>query len=133
MQTWVNFAAIKQSVPLALLLRRYQVKLRRSGRDQYRGCCPIHGGQGRDAFHANRTRNIFHCFSCGAGGSVLDFVAALDGCSLREAALKLAGEMAPVEPTTAPAGPKQLVTRKSKSRSPLSFTLRGVDSASSIV
>ncbi len=56
---WVDFAAIKQSVPLAPLWRRYQVKLRRSGPDQYRGCCPIHGGQGPDAFHANLTRNVF--------------------------------------------------------------------------
>src|SRR5215471_13157680 len=94
MQTWVDFAAIKQSVPLAPLLRRYQVKLRRSGRDPYRGCCPIYGGQGQDAFHAHLTRNIFHCFSGGAGGTVLDFVAAMDGCSLREAALKLTRETA---------------------------------------
>ena len=78
MQTWVDFAAIKQSVPLAPLLRRYQVKLRRSGRDQYRGCCPIHGGESREAFHANLSKNVFHCFSCGAAGTVLDFVAAMD-------------------------------------------------------
>jgi DNA primase len=130
MQTWVDFAAIKQSVPLASLLRRYQVKLRRSGPDQYRGCCPIHGGEGREAFHANLTKNVFHCFSCGAGGTVLDFVAAMDRCSLREAALKLACAMPePLALTTAPVCPKQLVTKKMKSSSPLGFTLRGVDTA----
>jgi len=130
MQSWVDFAAIKQSVPLGPLLRRYQVKLRRSGRDQYRGCCPIHRGESRDAFHANLSKNVFHCFSCGAHGTVLDFVAAMDRCSLREAALKLAGGMA--EPTarpTAPACPRQLVTKKISSSSPLGFTLRGVDTA----
>ena len=126
--TWVDFAAIKQSVPLRLLLRRYQVKLRRSGPDQYRGCCPIHGGQGQDAFHANLTRNVFHCFSCGAAGSVLDFVAAMERCTLRDAALKLAGEIPrPIEPPVA--GSEQLVTRKSKPLAPLGFTLRGIDSA----
>lgn len=130
MQTWVDFAAIKQSVPLAPLLRRYQVKLRRSGPDQYRGCCPIHGGQGRDAFHANLTRNVFHCFACGAHGTVLDFVAAMDRCSLREAALKLAGDMPePMPLTPTPAGPGQLVTKERKSSSPLGFTLRAVDTA----
>lgn len=131
MRTWVDFAAIKQSVPLAPLLRRYQVKLRRSGPDQYRGCCPIHGGQGRDAFHANLTRNVFHCFSCGAGGSVLDFVAAMEGCSLREAALRLASEaVVPVQPVTATASTaRQLVTRKSNVPAPLGFTLRGIDSS----
>jgi DNA primase len=130
MQTWVDFAAVKQSMPLAPLLRRYQVKLRRSGRDQYRGRCPIHGGEGRDAFHANLTRNIFHCFSCGAGGSVLDFVAAMEGCGLREAALRLQEMAGAIEPTAAPARPKQLVTRKSKPPLlPLGFTLRAVDPA----
>jgi DNA primase len=128
MQTWVDFAAIKQNAALAPLLRRYQVKLRRSGPDQYRGCCPIHGGQGRDAFPANLTRNIFHCFSCGAGGSVLDFVAAMEKCSLREAALKLASETAaPVPPVTEAPAARQLVTRKSKVPGPLGFALRGVD------
>jgi DNA primase len=128
MQTWVDFAAIKRSVPLAPVLRRYQVKLHRSGRDQYRGGCPIHGGEGREAFHANLTKNIFHCFSCGAGGTVLDFVAAMDRCSLREAARKLSCAMAePIALTTAPACPKQLVTKKMKSSPPLGFTLRGVD------
>jgi DNA primase len=128
MQTWVDFAALKQSVPLAPLLRRYQVKLRRSGRDQYRGCCPIHRGQGQEAFHANLKRNIFHCFSCGASGSVLDFVAAMERCSLRDAALKLASETAaPLQPTTTPPTAKPLVTKKNKAPAPLGFTLRGID------
>src|SRR5919199_643067 len=111
MSHWVDFAAIKGSVPLAPLLRRYRVKLRRSGRDQYRGRCPIHRGEGPDAFHANLSRNLFHCFSCGASGSVLDFVAAIEGCSLREAALQLQQQTFLVGgPTTAVRNGKQLVT-----------------------
>jgi DNA primase len=126
MANWVDFAAIKSSVELAPLLQQYQVKLHRSGRDQYRGCCPIHGGDGREAFHANLTKNVFHCFACGAGGTVLDFVAAMDRCSLREAALKLAHPAVPHHgPVTG--CPRQLVTKKSKPLSPLGFTLRGVD------
>jgi DNA primase len=127
MQNWVDFAAIKRSIALAPWLRHYQVKLRRSGRDQYRGCCPIHGGDSREAFHANLTKNVFHCFACGAGGTVLDFVAAMDGCSLREAALKLARPSHELL-AAAPAWRKQLVTKKSKPLSPLGFRLRGVDS-----
>ena len=126
MLNWVDFAAIKSSVALAPLLRQYQVKLHRSGPNQYRGCCPIHGGDGREAFHANLTMNVFHCFACGAGGSVLDFVAAMERCTLREAALQLAHQAAPHHaPVTG--CPSQLVTKKSKPLSPLGFTLRGVD------
>src|SRR6266496_284510 len=89
MSNWLDFAAIKQSVPLAVVLRQYEVPLRRSGRHQYRGICPIHRGEGREAFHANLRRNLFHCFSCGAGGTVLDFMVAMEGCTLLEAARKL--------------------------------------------
>lgn len=60
MQNWVNFSGVKHSIPFAPMLRQYHVELRRSGRDQYRGCCPIHGGQSRDAFHVNLTKNVFH-------------------------------------------------------------------------
>jgi DNA primase len=128
MTNWVEFAAIKNNLQLAVLLRRYRVNLRRSGRDQYRGICPIHRGHGRDAFHVNLGRNIFHCFSCGAGGSVLDFVAAMEGCTLREAALRLQHEtfVPDGRPAAGPDG-KQLVTKK-RAAPPLGFALRGVDS-----
>ena len=85
----LDFKSIKRRVSLEFVLRHYHVKVRRSGKDQYRGCCPIHRGDGRDAFHVNLARNVFHCFACGAGGTVLDFVAAMEGCSLFEAAQSL--------------------------------------------
>src|SRR3954470_14394318 len=86
---WVDFKTIKQSVTLAQVLERYGVKLKRSGKE-LRGRCPIHQGEGSDTFHANTEKNAFHCFSCGAKGNVLDFVAAKEQCSVRDAALKLA-------------------------------------------
>jgi DNA primase len=127
MSNQVDFATIKRSVPLASVFAHYQVRLRRSGRDQYRGPCPIHRGDGAEAFHANLRRNLFHCFSCGAGGSVLDFVAAIERCSLREAALRL--PLQSLLPAGAPpAGSKQLVTKRRGAPAALGFTLRGIDS-----
>ncbi len=125
MGNWVDFADIKRSTGLAVVLRQYQVRLRRSGRDQYRGVCPIHRGDGQEAFHANLSRNLFHCFSCGAGGTVLDFVAAMERCTLVEAAHKLADEggRRRTMPATRQEGPR--VTEKSRVRSPLAFALRG--------
>ena len=129
MSNWVDFTAIKHSVALAVVLRQYQVRLRRSGHHQYRGICPIHGGEGRDAFHANLSQNVFHCFSCGAGGSVLDFVAAMERCSVREAALRLQQERGE---TTQPGADsrrgKATVTEKMSTPAPLGFSLRGIDS-----
>jgi DNA primase len=130
MDQYIDFAAIKQSVALAAVLRQYQVSLRRSGRDQYRGTCPIHRGAGQEAFHANLRRNLFHCFSCGAGGTVLDFIVAMEGCTLREAACKLQ-RMAAMPASTAPAAVlgKPRVTKKTTPPLPLGFTLRNIDSS----
>ena len=58
MINWLDFKSIKRTVTLESVLRHYQIKLRRSGKDQYRGCCPIHRGDGRDAFHVNLARNV---------------------------------------------------------------------------
>ena len=59
---------------------------------ELRGKCPIHNGDGPEAFHVNTEKNCFQCFagSCKARGNVLDFVAAMERCTIRDAAMKLA-------------------------------------------
>lgn len=129
MRDWVNFAEIKSQVKLAAVLHSYGVDwLRHSGpAQQYRGRCPMHEGQGTGAFHAHLGRGVFHCFACGAGGNVLDFVAAMEGCSIREAALRLQGSHGQGgRPAGVPAGGprrRELVTKKREVNQPLSFAL----------
>jgi len=129
MHEWVSFSEIKNRVTLERVLRSYRVDwLRRSGPQQYRGRCPIHQGQGVEAFHANLGRGVFHCFACGAGGNVLDFVAAMEGCSLREAALRLQathGDGRCSAPWVAAGSPetRKLVTKKRDVNPPLHFSL----------
>jgi DNA primase len=125
MANWIEFAAIKRGVPLAAVLEHYQIgELRPSGRDRLRGRCPLHDGEGRETFHVNTAEQVFHCFSCGAGGSVLDLVAAVEGCGLREAAEKLSGWGMPG--SLAPSQ-KATVTKRIRPVPPLRFRLRGVD------
>src|SRR6266542_2570608 len=128
MSDWVSFADIKRQVPLEEVLRSYGVDwLQRSGPQQYRGRCPIHRGEGTEAFHANLERNAFHCFACGAGGNVLDFVAKMEGCSVREAAQRLQSSQGPdiraAGVSSNGPGRKQLVTKKRELNPPLSFAL----------
>ena len=127
MINWLDFKSIKRGVKLESVLRYYHVELRRSGKDQYRGCCPIHRGDGRDAFHVNLARNVFHCFACGAGGTVLDFMAAMERCSLYDAAQKLqdvagwSGQPRLIRDET------ELVTERRRVSLPLNFKLAGID------
>jgi DNA primase len=126
MANWIEFAAIKRMVPLVAVLEHYRIhELRRSGRDQLRGRCPLHGGEGRETFHVNTAEQVFHCFACGAGGSVLDLVARMESCGLREAAQKLS-DWSSVTDKLAPV-PKTTVTKKTNPVPPLRFQLRGVN------
>lgn len=130
MTNWINFETIKRRVPITTALERYGIQgLRRSGKTHLRGRCPLHGGEGQDTFHVDTAEQIFHCFSCQAGGSVLDLVSAMEKCDLRQAAERLAGwqtlPLTRAEPVTRIE--KRTVTKKSKSIPQLGFRLRGVD------
>lgn len=127
---WLDFKSIKDAARLESVLRYYRVELRRSGKDQYRGRCPIHHGDGSDAFHVNLARDVFHCFSCNAGGTVLDFVAAMEGCSLFEAARRIqtmTGSPALPHLSKSASHERELVTKRRRASSALNFTLTGVD------
>lgn len=100
---WVDFKAVKAAVTIDMVLQHYGVKDLKRSKDELRGPCPIHQGDGSRAFHANLVKNNFQCFSCKARGNVLDFVAAMEKCSVRDAALKLAGWFG-IEGGATPAG-----------------------------
>ena len=91
-QAWVDFKEIKAAVTMEQVLSRYGVNTLTRHGDELRGACPIHKGarKGKN-FSVNIVKNAFTCFSkdCGARGNVLDFVAAMERCDVRSAALKL--------------------------------------------
>lgn len=88
-KNWVDFKTVKEAVSLERVLERYAVNGLQAKGQTRRGRCPIHKGDGARSFHADLSKNAFHCFSCGAKGNVLDFVAAMEQASIRDAALKL--------------------------------------------
>jgi len=99
---WVSFDEIKRRVPLKAVIDRYGIQLRTAGPNKLRGKCPLrtHGSQKSNAsFTATLNKGTGGAWACQSqscvkargrvGGNVLDFVAAMEGCSLRDAALKL--------------------------------------------
>lgn len=129
---WVDFSAVKQVVSLEAVLRHYQIPDLRRHRDQLQGCCPIHHGQRDDSFRVHLRKNIFQCFACQAHGNVLDFVAALEQCSIREAALRLQqwfgvrASGSRLYPAAVGGQKRELVRKKEGSNLPLRFALTGV-------
>ena len=87
---WVDFRTIKAAVTMQMVLDHYGITLKLSGQE-LRGKCPIHRGSNNKHFTANVSKNVFKCFFAdgGAHGNVLDFVAAMERCSVRDAAVKL--------------------------------------------
>lgn len=135
---WVDFQAVKQAVSMRDALARYGVQLRQTNGFTLRGGCPLpsHSSKVAGTFVVNMDKNIWTCKSDSCrkaserrGGNVLDFVAAMETCSIREAALKLADwfrvsgdtQRDSVKPTPPKPEPKPTTN------APLGFQLKGVD------
>jgi CHC2-type zinc finger protein len=91
--SYVDFAHLQRQLPLARVLDQLGLSARLRGSGPQRRCaCPLHRGDARGrTFSVNLDTNVFHCFAkeCGQKGDVIDLWAAVNGMSLREAALDL--------------------------------------------
>ncbi len=67
------------------------VKLNKKGRD-YTGLCPFHKEKS-PSFHVNQEKQLFHCFGCGVGGNLVQFVMKSEGLDFVEA-IKLMADRA---------------------------------------
>jgi DNA primase len=160
-KNWVDFKQVKSAVSMEMVLAHYGLNLRRVNATYLRGRCPLpaHSSEAsKESFGVQTTTNAWACQSktCVAarggrkGGNILDFVAAMEDCSIRDAALKLqawflAGQGSGQDQQSAsPGAPARvLIARKDKRvaesdngkasnegcNTPLEFSLRGIDSA----
>ncbi|MCK4537766.1 MAG: DNA primase [Candidatus Krumholzibacteria bacterium] len=65
--------------------------LKRSGRN-FKAACPFHNEK-TPSFMVSPDKQIYHCFGCGKGGNVFNFIMEYEGVSFVEAVRKLAGEL----------------------------------------
>ena len=57
--------------------------LRRRG-SNYIGCCPFHNEK-TPSFHCDKDKQFYHCFGCGKGGSVINFIMEIENLSFPDA------------------------------------------------
>jgi DNA primase len=78
---------VRQRVSIVEVVSGY-VSLKKAGRNHV-GLCPFHAEK-TPSFTVNEERGLFHCFGCGAGGTVFTFLMRADHIDFREAVEVLA-------------------------------------------
>jgi len=132
-----DFKRLKQSISIAHVLARYGVRLRSVGPHTLCGPCPLPthtSRQSRLSFSVNLSLQVWSCHSASCiaarggrlGGHVIDLVAIIERCGLREAGLRLqdwfglrASQPAPVRPAMTPSA--------AQPNRPLGFALQRID------
>ncbi|WP_407078858.1 CHC2 zinc finger domain-containing protein [Xenorhabdus szentirmaii] len=95
---------LKSAVSLAAVIEQQGRQLFKRGKDMT-VLCPFHQEK-TPSMVITPAKNLYHCFGCDAGGSVLDWVMKTEGLSLRHAVERLRavlGVNPSVEPLVAPA------------------------------
>lgn len=91
--------------------------LKRSG-SGLMGLCPLHNDKKSPSLSVSPDKQIFHCFGCGAGGSVIQFVEAAMNLDFMDAVKYLADRVHMEMPNTRGGGDKQrqLILSRKKER-----------------
>ncbi len=79
--------AVRERSDLLSIASEY-LSLKKSGQN-YSGLCPFHEEK-TASFNINPIKQFFHCFGCGAGGDVFQFVSQIEGLSFPETLRQLA-------------------------------------------
>ena len=86
-----DVAYIRDRAPIDEVVADY-VQLKNAGGGQKKGLCPFHDEKS-PSFHVTPSKNYYHCFGCGAGGDVIDFMMKTEHLSFTETIERLAAQI----------------------------------------
>ncbi len=84
-----KISEVRERVDIVDVVQR-SVRLTKRGQ-QHLGLCPFHHEK-TPSFGVSQSKQLFHCFGCGAGGDVFAFVMRMEGLEFPEAVRRLAAE-----------------------------------------
>jgi len=133
-----DFKSLKQRIPIDHVLARYGVKLRRVGPHTLCGACPLPthtSQQSRQSFSVNLSLQVWSCHSASCiaardgriGGHVIDLVAIMERCGLRQAGLRLQDWFSVHASHPVPVPALTLACSAAQPNRPLGFALQGID------
>lgn len=83
----IDIDSLKARLDIFTEVERY-TQLRKSGNNRFLGRCPLHEDK-----HPSMTvyvdKQSWHCFQCGKGGDLIDFIMAVEGVDFRRAVAML--------------------------------------------
>jgi DNA primase len=83
-----DIALVRERARIDEVVSSY-VTLKHAGGGSQKGLCPFHDEK-TPSFNVNPSRNVYHCFGCGEGGDVINFLMKMDGLGFSEAVERLA-------------------------------------------
>jgi len=132
-----DFKSLKR-IPIDHVLARYGVRLRRAGSHTLCGACPLPthtSRQSRQSFSVNLSLQVWSCHSASCiaardgriGGHVIDLVAIMERCGLREAGLRLQDWFSVGAVHPAPVPVPAMEPSVAEPNRPLGFALQRID------
>jgi DNA primase len=117
----VDVEALRSAHPIETVVAASGVALRPSGK-AFMASCPFHVEDRNPSMSVGGIEGRYHCFACGAGGDVIDYVARFNGIGFRDAAERLSagapftGAVPATVPIVRPASDGPVLERTSANR-----------------
>lgn len=90
-EKYENFKeTVRAQADIVRIISEYVPLKHKGGR--YWGCCPFHGEK-TPSFTVDGSKGLFHCFGCGAGGDVFNFIMKQENLSFPDALKFLANKL----------------------------------------
>jgi len=103
-KTQIDLDQLKKETSILDVLERYGVAVKQQG-SKFMALCPFHEDK-NPSLSIDPVKNVWHCFGCQKGGSIIDFVMEKEGIPFKEAVNRLHSGIGSAVQISSPEKPK---------------------------